>query len=71
MLNVPSLVSKTIQFLIAFIKYFACCNQKLDGGKAWEQGYNVPYWANSPNIWLAKKCATEMLQNLHAVCLVP
>ena len=23
-----------------------------------------PYWANSPNIWLAKMCATEMLQNL-------
>ena len=71
MLNVLSLVSKTIQFLIAFIKYFAYCNQKLDGGKAWEQGYNVPYWVNSPNICLAKKGATEMLQNLHAVCLVP
>ena len=41
MLNVPSLISKTIQFLIGFMKYFACCNQKLDGGKAWEQGYNT------------------------------
>ena len=65
MLNVPSLISKTIQFLIAFsILHTATKNWMVGrpGNKA------ITYHTgpiNSPNIWFAKKCAIEMLENLH------